>query len=67
MRVIKAWEGATLAVGRVDAGFVAAAQVVEPRFFVVNWTLIIIAFTEFAFVDHDDVVEEAGQKLVPLL
>lgn len=61
MGILEAREGATLAVGRVDAGLgrcgqvVAAVQVVEPGPFAVEGTLPILIIGMLAFIGHGDI------------
>lgn len=66
---IETWEGATLAVGRVDAGLgrcgqvVAAVLVVGPGPFVVEGTLPISIFVMLPFIGHGDVVKETVRMI----
>lgn len=61
MGILEAREGATLAVGRVDAGLgrcgqvVAAVQVVESGPFVVEGTLPTLIIGMLAFIGHGDI------------
>ena len=64
VRVIRAREGTPLALSRVNAGFVAAAQVVKPRYLPVNGALAVFAFNECAFTDYGDIVKDACQRVV---
>ena len=64
MQVIKAWKGATLAIGRVDAGLgrcgqvVAAVRVVKPGSLIAEGTFPILDLQAFAFTGHGDVVKK---------
>ena len=70
MEVIEAWEGATLAIGRVDAGLrrcgqvVAASRVVEPGPFVIKGSFPVLVVKVFAFIVHAAVTDEAFRYYV---